>query len=180
MTEPRIKDKETMAGDYQESVPIRFCQLTHDVLFFTGLENTRIFQTLFNYLQRKASLMTYCNDSKNTLKPRKGSRSIELTETLFSSPDIEFTLLKPGPKRKVTLEQEFLHVLMKLSLGITIEDLAFRFKVTPEKVSLIFITWIKPMSKELSVLVIWPSSSRIESTFPIFSKSFPIICESYN
>ena len=177
MAEPLIKDKETMTDDYQESVPMRFCQLTRksDVLFFTGLENTRIFQTLFNYLQKKVSVMAYWGGSKKTLKPRYGS--IELTEALLSSPDIEFnkiTLLKP--KRKLTLEQEFLLVLMKLRLGIMVEDLPFRFKVSPGKVSQIFITWIKLISKELSVLVIWPSSSQIKSTIPnCFKKLYHIV-----
>ena len=132
--------------------------------FFTRLENTRIFQTLFNYLQKKASVVTYRDGSKKTLKPRKGSGNIKLTEALLSSPDIEFnqiTFLKPGPKHKLTLEQEFLLVLMKLHLGIMVEDLAFCFKVSPGKVSQIFTTWIKLMSKELSALVIWPSSSQI-------------------
>ena len=161
MAEPLIKVKVTMTDDYQESVPMRFCQLTSksDVMFFTGLEDTRTFQTLFNHLQKKASVMTYWNGSKKTLKSRKVSGSIELTAALISSPDIEFnkiTLLKPGPKRKPTLEQEFLLVLVKLRLGIMVEDLAFCFKVSPGKVSQIFITWIKRMSKELSVLVIWP------------------------
>ena len=36
MAEPLIKDKETMTDDYQESVPMRFCQLTResDVVFY--------------------------------------------------------------------------------------------------------------------------------------------------
>ena len=92
-----------------------------------------------------------------------------LTAALFSSPYIGFnkiTLLKPGTKRKLTLEQEFLLVLMKLRLGIMMEDLAFHFKALPEKASQTFITWIKLMSKELSVLVIWPSILQIESTVP--------------
>ena len=82
MAEPQIKVKETMTDDYQESVPMRFCQLTResDVLFYTGLENTRIFQTVFNYLQKKTSVMTYWDGSKKPLKPRKGLGSIELTE----------------------------------------------------------------------------------------------------
>ena len=109
MTKSLIKDKEAMTDDYQESVPVRFCKLTHenDVPCFTGLQNTRIFQTLFNSLQTKASVMTYCDGNKKTLIRRKMSGSIELTETLLSSPDIEFnkgTMLKTGPKCKLALE----------------------------------------------------------------------------
>lgn len=106
---------------------MRFCQLAResDVLFFTGLESTRIFRALFNYLQKKASAMTYWDGSKKTLKPRKGSGSTEIWEAVLSSPDIEFNkiaLLKSDPKRKLTLEQEVLLVLMKLRLGIVVED----------------------------------------------------------
>ena len=66
MTKPLIKEKEAMTDDYQESVPVRFCKLTHenDVLFFTGLQNARIFQTLFNSLHAKASVMTYCDGNE--------------------------------------------------------------------------------------------------------------------
>ena len=94
MAEPPIKNKETMTEDYHESLPMRFCQLTHesDVLFFTGLENTRIFQTPIN-LQKKASVMTYWDGTKKTLKPRKWSGSIELTEALLFSPDIDCMFL---------------------------------------------------------------------------------------
>ena len=63
MSEPLITNKEIMTADYQESVSVRFCQLNREnhVLFFTELQNTRIFQTLFNSLQKKASVMTYCD-----------------------------------------------------------------------------------------------------------------------
>ena len=55
--------------------------------------------------------MAYWNSRKKTLNPRKGSGSIELTEALLPSPDIEFkthSKFNPGPKRKLTLKQEFL------------------------------------------------------------------------
>ena len=51
--------------------------------------------------------MTYYDGNKKTLKHRKWSGSIEFTEALLSSPDIEFNniiLLKPGPKHKLTFE----------------------------------------------------------------------------
>lgn len=125
-----IKDKETMTDNHQESVPMRFCQLTREsgVLFFTELENNRIFQKLFNYLQTKSSVMTYWDGNKKTLRPRKGSGSTELTEALLSSPDVKFnkiTLLKPGRKSKLTVQQELFLVLKKLRVAIVVEDLAF-------------------------------------------------------
>lgn len=150
---------------------MRFCQLTREsgVLFFTELENNGIFQKLFNYLQTNSSVMTYWDGNKKTLRPRKGSGSTELTEALLSSPDVKFnkiTLLKPGRKSKLTVEQELFLVLKKLRVAIVVEDLAFLKKVSPGKVWQIFILWITLMSKELSVPVIWPSSSQINFTFP--------------
>ena len=87
--------------------------------------------------------MTYCDGNLKTLKHRKESGSTELTETLLSSPYIEFnriTMLKPVPKRKLTLEQQFLVFLIKLRLGIMVEDLTFHFKVLPGEMSETFIT----------------------------------------
>ena len=55
---------------------------------------------------------------------------------------------------------------MKLRLGLMLKDLAFHFQVSPGKVLQIFITWIKYLSKELSVLIIWPSAGQIKSTLP--------------
>ena len=77
MAVPVIKDKKTMTDEYQESVSMRFFQLTRegDVLVFTGLENWT-----------KKKVMTYSDGSKTTLNPRKGSGSIELTKDLLSSP----------------------------------------------------------------------------------------------
>ena len=58
---------------------------------------------------------------------------------------------RPGPERKLRLEQEFLLTLMKLRLALLIIDLGFRFHVSSTTVSSVFITWIKLTSKELSV-----------------------------
>ena len=73
---------------------------------------------------------------------------------------------KSGSPRKLSLEQEILLTLMKLRLALLTEDLAFRFDVSSARASSIFITWIKLMSKELSVLIIWPSRSQVRKTLP--------------
>ena len=51
---------------------------------------------------------------------------------------------------------------MKLRLALLTIDLGFRFHVSATTVSSIFITWIKLMSKELSVLIVWPSRQQVE------------------
>ena len=63
---------------------------------------------------------------------------------------------------------------MKLKLGLINKDLAFRFMVSSTTVSSVFITWIKLMSKELSVLIIWPSKQQVKNTLPAcFKKLYP-------
>ena len=95
------------------------------------------------------------------------SSGIEISDNLT-------TLLKSGPARKLTLEQEFLLVLMRLRLGLLVEDLAFRFCVSAGKVSQIVITWVILLSKELKSLIIWPSRARIRSTLPdCFKRLYP-------
>ena len=63
---------------------------------------------------------------------------------------------------------------MKLWLDLLQTDLACRFDVSPGKVSQIFITWIKLLSKQLGVLIIWPSKSQVRKTLPqCFKKLYP-------
>ena len=81
---------------------------------------------------------------------------------------------KSGRPRKLSLGQELLLTLMKLCLALLTEDLAFRFQVSSTTASSIFITWIKLMSRELAVLIIWPSRSQIKKTLPsCFRKLYP-------
>eukprot|EP00794_Sanderia_malayensis_P001671 gene1671-1861_t len=107
--------------------------------------NAKIFKTIYDYLHAKSSTMTYWDGTKTT--QRESSYATRL-DNILSSTEIEGSLLdyaaaRPGPSRKLCLQQEFLLVLMKLRLGSMQADLAFRFKISIGKVSQIFITWIK-------------------------------------
>ena len=63
---------------------------------------------------------------------------------------------------------------MKLRLALLTVDLGFRFHVSATTVSSIFITWAKLMSKELSVLIVWPSRQQVKKTLPsCFRKLYP-------
>ena len=63
---------------------------------------------------------------------------------------------------------------MKLRLAILLEDLAFRFQISPGSASSIFLTWVKLCSKELSVLIIWPSRRQTKKTLPgCFRRIYP-------
>ena len=116
---------------------------------------------------------------KKTLRLRKRANSVQLTQTLLSSPNYNLDpLLLPisndEPARKRSSEQELLLTLMKIRLHLLNEDLTFRFQISNGKVSQIFITWIKLLSKELPGLVIWPSRHQNRAKLPkCFKQLFP-------
>ena len=122
--------------------------------------------------------MYYWDRSKRFLEAKKGNPSVNDAESLILSPDYDIDPelihhVKSRTKQKLLSEQEMMMFLMKLRLGLMVDDLAFRFQVSPGKVSQIFITWNKLMSKELGVLVILPSQ-QVKSTLPAcFRKLFP-------
>ena len=160
------------------SPSLTFTQLTceHDVRFYTGFRSTKIFTTIFEYLSLKASIMTYWDGTRKTLTDSSYATRLD---SILSSTDIDRSLInysksKPGPMRNLNLEQEFLLVLMKLRLNLLQADLAFRFKISTGKVSQIFITWVKLHSKDLGVLIIWPSKQQIKKALPCcFEKLYP-------
>ena len=149
---PAFKEKASSTFDLiAGATPMTFAQLTKDsdFLFYTGLDGSKMFQYVFDYVKNKDTVMTYWDGSKKTSKEGKRPAS------LISSSDNEineeiFLFRKPGPARKLTLEQAFLLVMMKLTLGLLRKDLAFQFGVSPGKVSQTVITWVKFLSAELS------------------------------
>ena len=153
-------------------IPLRFEQFTREfeVKFYTGLPSTECFKCVFDFLLPKAQDMQYWHGAKQT---ENESAKVPYTQyQLFAG-----TGKRSGPPRKLSLEQEILLTLIKLRLALLTEDLAFRFQVSSTTASSIFTTWIKLMSKELLVLIIWPSRSQVKKTLPsCFRKLCPKVC----
>ena len=80
---------------------------------------------------------------------------------------------KPGPKRKLTLLNEFFLVLMRLKVGLFIEDLADRFQVSTSLVSKTFTTWINVLYCELPLLFPFPSQQLIRKYMPDEFSQYP-------
>ena len=71
----------------------------------------------------------------------------------------KFSLLdKPGRKRNLALIDEFFAVLMHLRLGLLLENVADRFRISSTTMSRLFITWVLFLAKELQLL--FPRSSK--------------------
>ena len=81
---------------------------------------------------------------------------------------------KIGRRRKLSNFQEFIMVLVKLRLGLFNRDLAYRFKVSENTVSLIFRTWIRFLRVELEPLICLPPREVLRQHMPpIFKLHYP-------
>lgn len=56
---------------------------------------------------------------------------------------------KPGRKRNLALIDEFFAALMRLHLGLLLEDVADRFEISSTTMSWLFIMWVLFLAKEL-------------------------------
>ena len=112
---------------------------------YTGLSGTKMFELVFSSLNTKAQWMPYW----------KGTKQILLE--LHSSDIVVDIYNRPGPSMMLTLEEKFLMVMMRLRMGLLLEDIAFRFHVNSGLASSILQTWMHQMRKELAWLIIWPS-----------------------
>lgn len=89
-----------------------------------------------------------------------------LTSVIF-----EWLLKKLGGSIEIShqalpLEDQLLMVLMKLRMGLSNTDLAYRFHVTTSTVSNIYRSWISVMSVVLKPLIKWPNKGAILKNMP--------------
>ena len=70
---------------------------------------------------------------------------------------------KTGRARKMPIEDEFLAVLMRLCLGMFVEDLSERFDISTSHMSKLFNTWISLLSR---LLFPWPSQEMVRNSLP--------------
>ncbi|XP_068739216.1 uncharacterized protein [Montipora capricornis] len=74
----------------------------------------------------------------------------------------------------LSMEEEFLLVMMKLRLGLTNLDLAIRFNVAEATISNAFISWLNLLFVQLGTLKIWPHRNVILEHMPKkFKEDYP-------
>ncbi|XP_069101481.1 uncharacterized protein [Argopecten irradians] len=119
--------------------------------FYTGL-SLAMFIHLFAWISSKAEKLNYWK-GQDTSESNNGRRT--------------------GPKRKLSIREEFLILLVRLRRGLDTEVLEDLFGVNPSTISRIFTTWINFLFFELKFLISWPSKEQVKANLPKAFKGFP-------
>ena len=77
-------------------------------------------------------------------------------------------------RSKLTLQDEFLMVLMRLRLNLLITDISYRFEISNSTVTSIFHQWIEILYLRIKFLVMWPSRDILQHNIPqTFKEAYP-------
>jgi len=126
------------------------CLDDQKVVFYTGIPDKATFDALFDELKDDAKFHTSRRHISNS-NCSAGGRPCSLR-----------------------LIDEFFLVLMRLRLGLLLEDLGQRFCVSTTTCGDIFNRWVNYLHSQLSFLVMWAPREAIDSNMPdVFKEKFP-------
>ena len=81
---------------------------------------------------------------------------------------------KPGVKRKLTMIEEFVLVMMKFRLGLDNITLSVLFGVSAGYISSLFSTWMNFLAQLFEPIIKWPSRHKIKKHMPLsFKLKYP-------
>ena len=116
------------------------------VMFYTGVPDAATFEALFNEIESDAAKQT--------------ARSFASSER--------------GRPRYLRIIDEFFLVLIRLRLGLLLEDLADRFNISTSLCCIIFNRWIDYLDVQFSFLVKWPTRKAVDDHMPqSFRQKYP-------
>lgn len=121
------------------------------VQFYLGLKSKSTFEALYKYLHERATRMHYWRGESGDYGQPKGNT---------------------GPKRQLTPKHEFVAVLIRLKLGLFVDDLAARLCISSAQFSRIFTSWIRLLRLELQGLCRFPSRFEARHFLPAEAKKF--------
>ena len=107
--------------------------------FWTGFPNYETFYALYQFFETRTKHLQYW-------KGDIGMAQI-------------FSEKKRGPERKLPLIEEFFLTMVRLKVGLLVEDLAVRFSISVGSVSSTFNSWVNLMYVDLKELCELPSRS---------------------
>ena len=126
------------------------------VKFYTGLQNFLVVQWLYSRLKEKVPTLQYFTGS-----------------TSFSTKNYQECKSKRKPEKKpaLSIESCLLLTLVRLRLGLTEMDLAFR-NISQSLVSRILKTWVSFLARELNTFNILAKREDILRYYPKFFKKY--------
>ncbi|XP_028514597.1 uncharacterized protein LOC110238116 [Exaiptasia diaphana] len=120
------------------------------VKVYTGLSSYSLFSWLFDEVKEPAKNMTYYRgENSNTDKQYQVNNKN-----------------KPGPKRKLLLEDELLILLIKLRHNLNVDLIAAMFNVSTSLISVTITTWLSLLALELKPLIYWPPREELLRWYP--------------
>ncbi|KAK3089662.1 hypothetical protein FSP39_005462 [Pinctada imbricata] len=128
------------------------------MLFYTGFQNYGVFRSVFEYLESKAENLQYW----------RGKSEESDHKSYQTNPGS-----KPGPNRKLDLEEEFFMVLVRMRVGLFVRDLSDRFSISQSYFSKLFTTWVIFLHAELPQLFPFPSQDAVYRAMPSPFKKYP-------
>lgn len=161
----KLKEEKSLNSMKRDKLPEANCSkkfVKNDVRvkLFTGLPNKATLTNLHKMLAKKADRMRYWVGAKRSVMSIKRYHG--------KSP------AKPGKRRTLSSEEEFILVMMKIRMSLSNAFLACLFDVSTTSVSSIFNTWVKFLSAELKSLIFWPPKELIRQNIPTsLKKNYP-------
>ena len=138
--EALLKEKE----EQLEKQKFRLCNIKDDdakVLFYTGFNTYRTFEAFFCFLGPAVNSLSYSAKTVTPVKKNRRHRSLPPMEECFLT-------------------------LVRLRVGLTEQDIAYRFEVSQSTVSRIVTTWINFMYFQLKEIPLWPPRELIKANMP--------------
>ncbi|XP_062591937.1 uncharacterized protein LOC134253431 [Saccostrea cucullata] len=152
------KQLEHNAENLRNMLTSKISESDKTVKHFLGLPSLAF---LLGFINTVSLLFKNVNSWKGS---RKGGEKVWQTEKRR----------KPGKKRKLSLKEEFIIIMLKLRLGLDNITLSTLFGVSLSQISNMFTTWINFLYQYLEPVLKWPSKEKIRKHLPLsFKLKYP-------
>ena len=118
--------------------------------FYTGLQNKKVFEWIMNKIKDKIAKLQYYQGKKSFIE-----KKYQISQKK-----------KSGRKPSLSPENCLFLTLFRLRVGLPEQDIAFRFGISQALVSMILVTWISFLARELSCLIYWPDREDGQRYYP--------------
>lgn len=148
---------------------------------FTGFKSYERFRSVLEFVFPDLDRSHIVNwDSKAAKKMRIDANFLfdsdpeSAAESQSSEDSADEESVNSQKRTTLSVEDEFLLVLMKLRLGLTNVDMSVRFYVSEATVSKLFTTWMNYLYLRLGTLKIWPHRNILINNMPEdFKQQYP-------